>query len=561
MSVVSIVITSQGREMDPSYGVLSLEVDKEVNRLPTAQLRIVDGDAAAAKFEISDAAFFAPGSEIEIKLGYVNESNATVFKGIVVRHGIDVQSESTKLIVDLKDKASKLTFGRKSAVFRDQTDDEIIKKILGDAGVTTGEVAQTQPKHAELVQYHASDWDFMLSRADVQGLVVAVDDGKVSVKPMKPNGANNYEIEYGIDAVFSVTLDVDGSDQHKGFESVGWDLQNLEPTEPSQAKAVSSSQGNIDGQNLAADVGAGTYKLAHIVPVTTDELQAWADARMTKTRMSMIRGLISIAGLADIKPLDVLKLKSFGKRFDGDALVTGVRHHVEGGAWRTEVRVGIDPEWYCHRPAIAEAPSAGLLPPVSGLQIGIVDEYEDDPDDEYRIKVKLPAIDADDGVVWARLATPEAGKDRGYFFRPEPGDEVVVGFFNSDPRAPVILGAMFGSKNEPHDLVKKLSDKNVKKAIITKKGTTIAFVDEDKASIFIETKDENRILLDDDKKLIELEDQHGNKITMNENGITIKCEKDLKIEVKGKLNVEAKQDVVLKSQVSTTINAPKVDIE
>jgi Rhs element Vgr protein len=561
MSVVSIVITSQGKEMDPAYGVLSLEVDKEVNRVPTAQLRIVDGDPAAGKFEVSDAPFFEPGNELEIKLGYVNEDSTTVFKGLVVRHGIEARTDSTSIIIDLKDKASKLTFGRKSAVFRDQSDDEVIKKLLGDAGMSTGEIAQTQPKHKELVQYHASDWDFILSRADVQGLVVAVDDGEVSVKQMKPNGPATQTIEFGMDEVFSVSLDVNGNDQHEGFESVGWDLQNLELTEPSQAKAVSSSQGNVDGQNLAKKVGAGTHKLAHIVPVTKDELQAWADARMTKARLSMIRGQITVTGLADLKPLDVVKLKSFGQRFDGEALVTRVRHHVEGGLWKTELQIGLDPDWYCNRTNLAPAPSAGLLPPVSGLQIGIVDEYEDDPDDEYRVKVKLPSIDADDAVVWARLATPEAGKDRGYFFRPEPGDEVVVGFFNSDPRAPVILGAMFGSKNEPHELVKKLSDKNIKKAIITKKGTTIAFIDEDKASIFIETKDENRILLDDDKKLIELEDQHGNTITMDENGITIKCEKDLKIEVKGKLCVEAKQDVELKSQSSTTITAPKVDIQ
>ena len=43
------------------------------------------------------------------------------------------------------------------------------------------------------------------------------------------------------------------------------------------------------------------------------------------------------------------------------------------------------------------------------------------------------------------LATLDAGKERGTFFRPEIGDEVVVGFLNDDPRHPVILGMCHSS--------------------------------------------------------------------------------------------------------------------
>lgn len=560
MPVVTVSIASQGKAMDSTYQVLSVEVDKQLNRVPTAQIQLIDGKVAAGEFPISDALFFEPGKEIAIKLRYEGKSDATVFKGIVIRHGLEVSSESTRLLVDLKDQAFKLTMGRKSAVYRDQSDAEVIEKLLGDAGIDVGEIASTDPTHAELVQYRASDWDFILSRADVQGLVVLTDDGQISVKDMTPSGGAKQTIKYGIDQVFGLTLETDGSDQHADFESVGWDLEKLEPTQPSQAESVSNKQGNVDADNLAQKLGASTYKLTHMVPVTTDELQAWADARMARSRLSMVRGKITIAGVADIKPLDIVELERFGERFDGDALVSGVSHRVESGLWKTEISIGLDPEWYCQRPDIAAPPSAGLLPPVSGLHIGIIDDYEDDPDEEYRIKVKLPSIDTDDGTVWARLASPEAGKERGYFFRPEPGDEVVVGFFDNDPRAPIILGAMFGSKNEPHKLVKELSEDNIDKAIITKNGTKIVFVDEDKASIYIETNDENKILLDDDKQLIELSDQHGNTITMDDNGITIQSCKDLKITAKGKVKLDAKQSITLKSGSKAKLDAPKVEL-
>ena len=42
-------------------------------------------------------------------------------------------------------------------------------------------------------------------------------------------------------------------------------------------------------------------------------------------------------------------------------------------------------------------------------------------------------------------ASLDAGDDRGFFFRPEIGDEVVVGFLDDDPRRAVILGMLHSS--------------------------------------------------------------------------------------------------------------------
>lgn len=563
MSAVTITITSQGKEMDSTYGVLSVEVNKELNRVPTAQIKLADGDPAARKFKISDSSFFEPGKEIEIKLGYVGKPSSTIFKGVVARHGIEAEKSSSKLVIELRDKAGKLTFGRKSAVFRDQTDSDAIKKLLSDAGVSAGEIASTKPKHPELVQFNASDWDFMLSRADILGLVVAVDDGEVSLKEMKVSGGHKHEFKYGTSDVYSITADIDAVDQRSQIESVGWDLKQLRTTQPSKAKAASLPQGTVDGSSVAQKIGGTTSTLTSVVPLETEELQAWADARMAKSRLSMIRGKITVPGLGGIKPLDVIKLSNVGDRFDGKSLATGVVHTVEGGVWKTEVQFGLSREPFSHQEHIADAPAAGLLPPVSGLQIGVVDEFKDDPDSEYRLRVILPSIDDQEGAVWARLAAPEAGKDRGYFFRPEPGDEVVVGFFNSDPRQPVVLGGMFGSKNKPHEFVKQIEKKNKRKAIITKKGTMIGFVDEDdnKASVFIETKNKNKVLLDDDNKCIKITDQHNNSITMDKDGVVIESAKDFKIRAKGRLDMNASKDIKVSSDSTVTVTGPKVDIK
>ena len=144
-----------------------------------------------------------------------------------------------------------------------------------------------------------------------------------------------------------------------------------------------------------------------------------------------------------------------------------------------------------------------------------------------------------DASVWARLCAPDAGNQRGYFFRPEVGDEVVVGFLNNDPRHPVVLGSLYGSKNAPPDDLNKDLDKNKLKGIVTKKGTTISFLDDDKSSVFIQTPGKNKILLDDDAKAIKLTDQNGNTLTMDENGIEMKSAKNFTIDASDG-NVEIK---------------------
>lgn len=137
MSVVTATILSDGNtKMDPTYELLSIDINKEVNRIPHAQLTLIDEDAAQRTFKISSTPFFEPGKEIEIKLRYEGEpsSEKTVFKGLVIKHSIESDERVLLFTVELKDAAIKLTQIRKSQVFRKQTDDKIIAKITQRVG-------------------------------------------------------------------------------------------------------------------------------------------------------------------------------------------------------------------------------------------------------------------------------------------------------------------------------------------------------------------------------------------------------------------------------------------
>ena len=542
MSVVTPTIVAGGKTIDLQYELLAVDVHTELNRIPTAQLTFRDGDSATGEFPISDSPDFEPGSKVEIKLRYEGASDATVFEGVVVRQGLQVRPGGSRIVVDLKDEVIKLASPRRSRVFRDMTDDKAFGEILRAA---KGRIAKTQPKHAELVQYYATDWDFIVSRAEALGVLVHVEAGKVSVSETTEKGTGSHELQYGIDNIFDIEVEADATHQRKAFESIGWDLGAQKLTKPAKGRDRKSNQGNLKSVTVAENVGfTDPWTLAHTVPLTPADLQAWSSARAARSQMALLRGRISIAGDGTVKPMDELTLNGIGQRFNGKTIVTGVRHRVSGQGWRTDVQFGLSPALFARRSELAEAPAGGLLPAVSGLQIGVVDKFEEDPEKEFRVRVLLPSLysDSENGLVWARLSALDAGKARGFFFRPEPGDEVVVGFFDNDPRHAVILGGLYGSKNTPPESVGDVVEENESKAIVTRAGTTIGFLDADKPSVFIETPSGHKLLLDDDAKKIELVDADGNTITMDADGIVLKSSKDIVIDASG--NVEIKGSAV-----------------
>lgn len=539
MSVVTVTISSGGKTIDPAYVLLSVLVNVEVNRVPYAELAFMDGDAASRKFALTDSDVFEPGKEVEIKLRYEEDpsSEQTVFTGLVVAQEINIEHAESTLTVIIKDAAVAMTQGKSHRVFTKMSDDEIIKKIIDLDKLKAGTVAATQPKYEEVVQYASSDWDFILARAESNGLLVTVMAGEISALAITSPGSPKATLEYGIDEIYSFDIEANGEGQYEKISGTAWDAKKQQSIKSDKAGNLGLNPGNLDGQKMAKGLGVKDYALATSAQLVQDELTAWLAGKLARAQLGLIRGRLEIAGRGDLALLDTIEIKGIAERFNGKALVTGIGHRVTAGSWITDIQFGLADQWLLQGNGLDSLPASGLLPGISGLHIGIVLGFEEDPEKELRVNIKLPELSDDANKLWARLASPDAGKGRGYFFRPEAGDEVVVGFVNDDPRQAIILGALYGSQNTSPERFGQPDDKNTGKGIASKKGMVIGF-DDDKAIVYIETPGKNSITLDDDGKKIQLKDQHGNSIIMDENGITLKSAKDFKVDAGG--NVEIK---------------------
>ena len=541
VSVVTVTVSSSGLAINPEHNLLSVDIRRELNRLPTALLVFADGDIASRSYPVSDSGVFNPGREIEIKARYEGEPSQTdvvLFKGLVVRHAMESNAEGTLLRVEMRDKAVKLTQPRRSQVLEKMSDSDLIKRLVADAGLAVGKIEATKVTHDTLVQYDCTDWDLLVSRAEANAMVVAVHDGRVNVGQPKADGAAALNIDYGISEVYEIEFETNAQGQDLSFKAQSWDIKNQAVAVTAGANAPAANQGSKTGRQLALALGYRDAVLVHPVGLQVEEAKAWATSEAQRGQLSLVRGRVRLPGEGKAALLQVVEIKGVPKAFAGKALVSGYCHRIDGDGWVTDLQFGLSPQPHSARADIAAPSAAGLWPAVSGLQVGVVEAVHEDPQKECRVKVKLPGLGDQAAGYWARMAMPDAGNGRGWYFWPEPGDEVVLGFFNQDPRQPVVLGSMFGSKNKPPAGIVDNSNKNLRRGLVTKKGLTLAFVDDDKAQLYLQTPGGSKILLDDDQEVVSLSDKHGNKITLDKDGISLVSAKDFKVEAAGKVEIK-----------------------
>lgn len=542
MSVVTVTVLSSGRAIDPVHQMLSVDIRRELNRLPTAQLVFMDGDLATREYPVSNSGLFDPGKEIEIKARHEGDGSTAVdqslFKGLVVRQAMESNAQGTLLRVEMRDKAVKLAQPRRSQVLEKMSDSELIKKLIADAGLAAGTLDTTVPTHDTLVQYDCSDWDLIVSRAEANGLVVVVQDGRISVTRPDTSAPVALTIDHGLGEVYELAFETDAMGQDVSFTARSWSVKDQAIVEIAGAAAPAISQGTHTGKKLAQALGYRDAVLVHPVGLLPEEAKAWASSESRRGQLSLVRGSARLPGQGKAALLQVVTLKGLPTAFAGEALVSGLCHRIDGDGWVTVLQFGLSPQAHRLRPEISAPPAAGLWPAVGGLQLGVVEAMHEDPQGEYRVKVKLPGLGDGAPGYWARMAVPDAGNARGWFFWPEPGDEVVLGFFNQDPRMPVVLGSMFGSKNKPPADIADTTDKNLRRGLVTKKGLTLAFIDDDKAQLYLQTPGGSKILLDDDGELVALSDKHGNKLTLDKNGVTIVSAKDFLVDAAGKVEIK-----------------------
>lgn len=552
--LIAVNVLAGGQAIPDTYQVTQVQVQRQINRIPWAKITLLDGSPSQQDFEISESTTFVPGTEIEIKAGY-HSQETSIFKGILVKHGLRIRDDgSSSLTVFCFDKAIKMTARRKSAYFLKKTTQAIMEQLIGDAGLTA-EVGSTGDPIDETIQYYSSDWDFIVSRAEANGMIVTVDNGKVTVKPPDFSADSGLKIVYG-ESLLEAEAEIDARSQITSVTSKCWDFSEQEVKSGDSKEPEVNKQGNLTGKQLAQVMGSAACEIITAAPVPAGDLKSWANAQLLKSRLARLRGKVSFPGSAKPQPGKVVELAGLGARFNGKAFVSGVTQRIESGDWVTEAEFGLSPRWFVEEQTDIEArPAAGLLPSVQGLQVGKVKKIHEDPGGQTRIQVDVPMIAPNGDGVWARIGSGYATNKAGIFFMPEVGDEVILSFVNNDPSFPVIVGSLYSSKRSSPFTP---DEKNTNKAIVSNSQLKI-MMDDDKKIMVIRTPGGHVVTLSDDQKSITIVDSNSNKLEMTSSGIALTSATDIKLKATGQIQMEAQTNVSIKATANLSMEGLNVD--
>lgn len=189
-----------------------------------------------------------------------------------------------------------------------------------------------------------------------------------------------------------------------------------------------------------------------------------------------------------------------------------------------------------------------------GFQIGTVIR-NDDPESSGRVMVRLQwqrAVDESRTTNWIDVMRPDAGlysgkqRNRGFFFIPEVGDEVVVSYFENDINRPVVCSPIYAAGASQWD-----DSGNCIKSFSTRSGHRIVFDDSDSGGIEIADRAGNTLKMESGSGSITLSSPQ--RITVSAKEIELSGGKVCEIASESLVKVKSGKDVSVASKDETEI--------
>ncbi|MBP5541759.1 MAG: type VI secretion system tip protein VgrG [Bacteroidales bacterium] len=199
----------------------------------------------------------------------------------------------------------------------------------------------------------------------------------------------------------------------------------------------------------------------------------------------------------------------------------------------------------------ADAPYApygrvDLYPMCESQRAVVVDN--NDPEQLGRIRVQFlwqanaPDNKRDRYTPWLRITQPHGGDDKGFYFIPEIGEEVMVAFENGNAEKPYVVGTLYHGQQHPGNPWPD-GNNNVK-AIRTRNGHTVEIHDEGQGGYIriYDYQKENYILTySTDEKLIKLEST-GNIELYAKNDIIMHAGNDISMTADHNMDILVRQN-------------------
>lgn len=268
------------------------------------------------------------GKRIEIGFD-AGKGLKAVFQGVITAIGGDYpEAREPELILHAEDALAQARMRRRTRVFENATDGDIVRQVAGDAGLSP-DVQIDGPSHVQHWQVNQSDLALLRERVDAQDGLMTVHDrdfaaGDRAAAADPPIKLTNYNELHR----FSVMADL--AHQRAKVRVHGWDVAGKQAihgvAEASEVKSIAAGGGRT-GPEILAEIWPDAAEDLHLeMPATSDEADGLAKAHMRRRARAFVRGRGTATGNPDLKVGVRVELLDLGPFFTGVYQLTSVRH-------------------------------------------------------------------------------------------------------------------------------------------------------------------------------------------------------------------------------------------
>ena len=513
--------------------LLSVTIESSLH-LPDAAVLVINDPS----LKWVDHAKMMPGKSLEIKANG-GSGEETIFKGEIVELEPHYDATGLKLTVRGFDKLHRLTRGRYVKSFVDMTDADIMQKVIQSVGLKS-QISATRVIHKHVLQANQTNLEFLQERAGALGFFLYAEGETIHCEP-PPNAGENIELQWHQNmSEFRPRISTVGMVSEVNVR--GWDTQRkvVLTAQETQGKGAPSIGVQQTGGALAQEAHGVTAKYLVNEPLVRNSNAATELAKAVANRLigHFVEAEGTCGGNPKILAGQKVKIARVGTRFSGDYFVTAATHtYQQKLGYVTHFSVsGQHPTTLLSTIGVGREYRAA-----PSIAVALVTDNQD-PENMGRVKVMYPAFSDTDSSYWARIATPSAGNDRGFYFLPEVNDEVLVAFEQGDINSPYVIGSLWNGKDKAPQ---SASDAKDKRMIKTRSGHTI---------ILDDTSGSEKIII---------KDKTGNNVVQidsSSNELSIKMDGETKIKAKGKISLDSDQDISIKAVNGVKIEGMSVEV-
>jgi phage protein D len=294
-------------------GLLQMVIEDHVDMIGVARFTISQGQEEWASIKL--------GSDVEVKVG---ASGRKMFVGLVTGLRHTRKGGQDALVVMAMDPLIKASSSRRTKVYEDMTDSDIVQEVIGAAGLEAGKVDSTEGQSPYVLQRNESDLEFMKRLAARNNYLLLCNEGKVDfVKPQ----FSGQSVEVSPDMVESLDYTMNAVSVPPNMTTYGWDYVETSTVEGTAGSGdIEAIGGGENAVSAAAKIWGGTSYVSDVEVSSQGGAKGIAVAELNRLARNFLRGTARVDGNADIHAGAKVKFKGYSTGFNPEIYVLSARH-------------------------------------------------------------------------------------------------------------------------------------------------------------------------------------------------------------------------------------------